>query len=98
MVCGVAVAAHVQVTSKFAISPRFEVFDDANGFSTGTMQTITEGTITGEYKYNDHFIGRLEWRHDSSDAPFFDRGAQTFVAKDQSTFTVALMAILGPLK
>ncbi|MGA2713387.1 MAG: outer membrane beta-barrel protein [Bryobacteraceae bacterium] len=95
---GAAAAAHIQITSKFAVSPRVEVFDDANGFSTGTMQTIKEGTITGEYKYNDHFIGRLEWRHDSSDAPFFDRGAQMFVAKGQTTFTVALMAILGPLK
>jgi hypothetical protein len=95
---GLAGAAHIQLSSKFAISPRIEIFDDQNGFSTGTIQTVKEGTITGEYKYNDHFIGRLEYRHDASNAPFFDRGTQTAFAKDQSTFTIALMAILGPLK
>jgi hypothetical protein len=95
---GVAVAAHIQLTNKFAISPRAEVFDDANGFSTGTIQTVNEGTITGEYKYNDHFIGRLEYRYDSSSLPFFDRGAQLAVAKGQTTITLGLMAILGPLK
>jgi len=95
---GVAGAAHIQLTKKIAISPRVEIFDDKNGFETGTAQTVKEGTITGEYKYNDHFIGRLEWRHDSSNAPFFDRGAQTDFAQNQSTFTLALMAVLGPLK
>ena len=62
-----------------------------------SKQTIKEATITGEYKYNDHFIGRVEYRHDSSDAPFFNRGLAE-VAKAQSTFTIGLMAILGPLK
>jgi hypothetical protein len=95
---GVAGAAQVHLTSKFALSGRLELFDDVNGFSTGTKQVVKEGTITGEYKYNDHFIGRLEYRRDSSNKPFFDRGAQTAFARDQSTFTIGLMAILGPLK
>jgi hypothetical protein len=94
---GVGVAARFQLPKKFALAPRVEIFDDANGFSTGTKQTVVEGTITGEYKYNDHFIGRLEYRHDSSDALFFDRGTGE-LAKSQSIFTVGLMAVLGPLK
>jgi Putative beta-barrel porin-2, OmpL-like. bbp2 len=95
---GVAGAATFHVTSKFAISPRAEVFDDHNGFMTGKAQAIKEGTITGEYKYNDHFIGRLEYRHDSTNTAFFDRGAQMAVVNGQNTFTLALLAVLGPLK
>ncbi len=95
---GLAGAAHVQLTSKFAVAARAEFFDDKTGYSTGVAQVIKEGTITGEYKYNDHFLGRLEYRHDSSDHPFFNRGAQLGVATSQSTFTIGLMAILGPIK
>jgi hypothetical protein len=95
---GLAGAVHVQLTKKFAVTPRAEFFNDKTGFSTGTKQVLKEGTITGEYKYNDHFLGRLEYRHDASDQPFFDRGAQTARSKAMSTFTLGLMAILGPLK
>jgi len=95
---GIAGAATWHLNSHFSLSPRAEVFDDHNGYSTGKAQSIKEGTITGEYKYNDHLIGRLEYRHDSSSAPFFDRGAQLALVNGQSTFTIALMAILGPLK
>ncbi|HYA17442.1 MAG TPA: outer membrane beta-barrel protein [Bryobacteraceae bacterium] len=100
---GVAGAAHVQATGRFAISPRVEFFNDRNGFSTGTAQLITEATVTGEYKYNDHLTGRLELRHDHSDRNFFDRGAElpdgTFLlAKSQTTATLGLLYVLGPYK
>jgi hypothetical protein len=95
---GIAGAAQVHLTGKLALSPRVEIFDDSNGYSTGTAQTIKEGTITGEYKYNDHFIGRLEYRHDSSDTPFFFQKSGQPLSKDLNTFTLGLMAILGPLK
>ncbi len=95
---GIAAAATIHLNGKFAITPRAEVFDDHNGFTTGKAQAIKEATITGEYKYNDHFIGRLEYRHDSSNSMFFDRGEQLAVVNGQNTVTVGLMAILGPLK
>jgi hypothetical protein len=100
---GLAGAAHFQLTSKISLSPRVEFFNDKNGFSTGTKQVVKEGTITGEYKYNDHLIGRVEYRHDSSDSPFFNRGAElpngTFaLAKAESTATLGLMYVLGPYK
>lgn len=95
---GIAGAARFQLTKKFAISPRVEWFNDATGFSTGTKQKLKEGTLTGEYKYNDHFIGRLEYRHDASDQPFFDRGAQPAFSKHMNTFTIGMMVLLGPLK
>jgi len=89
---GIAGAARYQLTKKFAVAGRTEWFDDANGLATGTAQKLKEGTLTGEYKYNDHLIARLEFRRDASDMPFFDRGAQPASAKAMST------AMLGPLK
>lgn len=95
---GIAGAARFQLTKKFAIAPRIEWFDDVDGFSTGTVQKLKEGTVTGEYKYNDHMIARLEFRHDSSDKAFFDRGAQLASAKGMNTATLGLVFLLGPLK
>jgi hypothetical protein len=95
---GLAGAARYQVAKKFAVAVRAEFFDDATGFSTGTKQVLKEGTITGEYKYSDHIIGRLEFRRDESDVPFFDRGAQAARTKQMSTVNVGLMILLGPLK
>ena len=95
---GIAGAFRYQLTKRIAISPRAEFFNDANGFSTGTIQKIKEGTITGEYKYNDHLVARLEFRHDASDKAFFDRGAQLAAAKGMNTATLGLVYLLGPLK
>ena len=94
----VAVAAVWHVNGHLSVSPRGEIFDDAKGFSTGTAQTVKEGTITGEYKYNDHFISRLEFRHDATNTPFFYQKAGQPLSKDMNTVTLGLMAILGPLK
>ena len=95
---GLAAAAHIQLNKQFAFAPRVEFFNDSNGYSTGTKQVIKEATLTGEYKYNDHMIGRLEYRHDVSDKAFFDRGAQTAKAKAQSTVALGLMYVFGPYK
>ncbi len=76
---------------------RAEFFNDSNGFSTGLKQTLKEGTATAEAKFNDHFVGRLEFRHDASDHPFFDRG-KLAPNKSQNTLTLGIVALLGPLK
>lgn len=95
---GIAGAGRYQLTKKFAVAARGEWFDDADGFSTGVVQKLKEGTITGEYKYNDHLVARLEFRHDASNRPFFDRGAQLASEKGMSTATLGLVYLLGPLK
>jgi hypothetical protein len=96
---GVAAAAHIALGKKFAISPRAEFFNDKTGFSTGTKQVVKEGTITGEYKYNDHLIARAEFRHDASDQKFFNRSSAGLpLVNSQNTVTLGVMAILGPLK
>ncbi len=86
---GIGAAIHYQATSKWAFTPRFEVFDDATGaamlgadtqsFDNGTgfrpiRQTVKEITVTGEYKILEGLEWRAEYRHDFSNEPFFVRG------------------------
>ena len=75
-------------TSKWSFTPRFEVFDDADGFAMigqdGTSnftegavpirQTVKEITVTGEYKILEGLMWRAEYRYDWSNQPFFERG------------------------
>jgi hypothetical protein len=95
---GFAGAARFQLNNRFAFAPRLEVFDDRNGFSTGTVQTIKEVTLTGEMKIREGVLSRLEYRRDMSDQPFYDRGTGVMVAKNQSTVTLGLIAFFGPKK
>lgn len=95
---GFAAAARYQLTKRIAFAPRAEVFSDRNGFSTGTAQTIKEVTLTGEYKLVDGLVSRIEFRHDQSDQPFFNKRAGDPLAKGQSTFTIGLIAFFGPKK
>jgi hypothetical protein len=94
---GVAVAAHFQATKRIAFSPRAEYYNDPSGFTTGTRQQLHEVTLTGEYKMLDGLLGRLEYRRDDSNVPYFDRGAAYGVSKSQSTVTVGLIAFF-PIK
>lgn len=95
---GLAGAARVQLSKRFAVAGRAEFFDDVTGFTTGTKQILKEGTVTGEYKYNDHLVGRLEFRRDVSNVAFFDRGAQAGRSRDMDTATIGIVALLGPMK
>ena len=95
---GVGLAARYQLTNRFALAPRIEWFDDIDGFSTGVAQSVKEGTITGEMKLHEGLLARLEFRHDRSDKPYFDRGAGLMVAKDQTTLALGILANFGPKK
>lgn len=95
---GVAGAIHFQATKKIAFAGRAEYFSDSQGYETGVQQSLKEGTLTGEYKFNGIFMGRLEFRRDASNQPFFDRGAQTGVLKNLTTMTLGVTANLGPYK
>ena len=93
---GIAGALHVQATPKVAVTPRLEWFKDRDGFSTGTSQDVKEFTITGEYKMLEGLLGRLEYRHDWSNQPFFNRGLDLAVTKTQDTVTAGFVAFFGP--
>jgi hypothetical protein len=88
---GLAGAARIRIASRIALSPRLEIFNDRNGFTTGTAQTVKEATLTGEYKYDAHWTARLEYRHDNSNRMFFNRGA------DLTTATLGIMYAFGPI-
>ncbi len=93
---GIAGAARFALTDHVAISPRLEWFNDRDGFTTGTPQKVKEFTLTGEYKMTHGVLGRLEYRRDWSDRPFFDRGASAGVFKHQDTALVGIVAYFGP--
>jgi hypothetical protein len=94
---GFAGAVHVQLSKRFAITPRAEYFNDADGFSTGTKQHLHEVTVTGECKIIDGFLARLEYRHDGSNVDFFDHGTAPASSRTQSTVALGLIAYF-PIK
>ena len=68
---GVAGYLKIQANKWFAFSPRFELYDDASGFTTGTAQTLKEITTTFELKPTDTLMWRIEYRSDFSDEASF---------------------------
>jgi len=93
---GIAVAAHEQATGKQAVSGRFEYFNDPNGFATGTVQHLYEGTATYEYKWVEGLLTRVEYRGDFSNVSYFHKQSGTPLVDNQSTITVAFIAFFGP--
>jgi len=93
---GVAGAARHALGKQFAVAGRLEWFDDADGFSTGTAQSVKEATLTGEYKPNPWLLLRAEFRNDWSNQPFFS--TSTGLSRDQPTLLLGVVAYLGPSK
>ena len=91
------VAAYLRYTPrrKWAFVPRFEWFDDHDGFSTGVAQTVKEFTMTGEYRFKPSLITRFEVRRDWSDQPFFPKSDPTVLAKSQTTVLAGLIWTFG---
>ncbi len=78
------------------MTPRFEWFNDADGFSTGATQKLKEFTLTGEMKMKEGVLARLEYRHDWSNEKFFERGPSSAGSKHQDTILVGMTAFFGP--
>lgn len=87
---GIAGYARFQVGPHFAFTPRFEWYDDHDGYTTGLKQQVKEFTLTGEHPFGSGFIGRLEYRRDFSDRDYFLKFGDEFV-RAQSTVTVGLV-------
>jgi hypothetical protein len=94
---GIAGAVRRAVGKKAAFTGRLEIFDDINGFSTGTAQTVKEFTLTGEYKLSDWLTSRLEFRDDWSSQPFFEN-SNGGMSKNQPTVLLGMIAYFGPKK
>ncbi len=93
---GLAGAARFQLSKAIALSPRAEIFNDPQGFSTGTPQQLSEFTMTGEYKIAQGFLSRLEYRRDHSDQMFFQRGNTPNGSQNQSTILAGLVVYYQP--
>jgi hypothetical protein len=86
---GVALYARLQALPSWALVPRFEWFDDADGFATGTAQKVKEFTITSEQKLGGKLLTRVEYRRDFSDQPFFTKDG--VAKKSQDNVTVGII-------
>lgn len=87
---GVAGYLKVQATPWLAIVPRVEVFNDPEGFMTGTSQLMKDTTLTGEFKLPGGVLWRVEYRRDMSDAAVFARPAGDMV-QSQNTFGMGVL-------
>jgi hypothetical protein len=87
---GIAFGLKYQANDKWAFSPRYEYYNDGDGYTTGLAQNLQEITFTGEYKTPVGLLARFEYRTDFSDKEFFvkDTGATT---KTQPTVSVSLI-------
>ena len=86
------------IGKKYAIAGRLEFFNDMDGFSTGTAQTVKEFTLTGEYKLTSWLMTRAEFRTDWSNQPFFEKKNQPNGVNSQPTVLVGVIAYLAPKK
>src|SRR5215471_14604840 len=70
---GIAGYLKYQANKYVAVVPRVEYYNDANGFSTGIVQNLTDATVTLEIKPADNFMWRIEYRGDfSNKSPFIN--------------------------
>ncbi len=95
-VTGIAGAAKFQLTRKLYLSPRLEWLNDAEGGSTGVAQKVKEGTLTANYAFESRLQGFLEYRHDWSDQPFFNRGNEPGTWKTQPTLLLGMLVLVKP--
>jgi hypothetical protein len=62
---------------------------------TDVSQALKEHTLTAEYKFADGFLGRVEYRRDYSNQPFFLTEQPGILKKEQNTVTLGLVWWFG---
>jgi len=93
---GMGAAARFQLTKRIAFAPRLEYYSDKDGYWTALPQALKEFTATGEYKINDSFITRLEWRRDWSDQPYFMVDQTPAASTHQTMIIAGVMVVIKP--
>ena len=68
---------------QFSVALRGEVFNDKNGARTGINQTLSEITLTPQYKVTSNFVLRSDIRLDNSNQFVFDK--EGLIKKNQLT-------------
>ena len=67
---GIAVYLKAQPNSWFAVIPRYEYFNDKDGWAL-IGQNVQEFTLTAEFKHKDGVMMRVEYRGDFANTPYF---------------------------
>ncbi len=96
---GLAALLKVSLSDRLAVTPRYEWFDDADSFATGsattlplgTSVTLQEATLTGEYKFDKAMLTRLEYRRDWADVNVFDKEAGTNNVDSEQMVTLGVV-------
>ncbi len=76
---------------QWGVRLRGEWFKDADGFLTGTDQTLREGTVTLQYKPVPSLITRLEFRYDKASKNTFQFGSRA--ANHQETLATEVILL-----
>jgi hypothetical protein len=75
---------------KLYFAPRFEIYNDTDGFITGSVQKLKEFTATLNYELTPGIMTKIEYRRDFSDVNYFLKGSNTFT-DSQTTALVGLV-------
>jgi hypothetical protein len=86
---GIAGYVRYAFNPQYAVSTRYEYFNDHYGFTTGTPQHVQEFTGTFQRILAHHLITRLEFRHDYSNRPVFTKGTEPVLG--QNTLTAGMV-------
>jgi hypothetical protein len=93
---GVAAAARMALSRHVALASRIEYYGDRDGYWSGTPQALKEFTITGEYKFNESLLTRLEYRTDFSNQATFDAAPGGVARNRQHLLVAGLVFVLKP--
>jgi hypothetical protein len=91
---GTAVYARYQFTRGLALGLRHERVDDEGVFA-GADQTLQEVTFTAEYRLDDGFMVRGEWRRDWSNEQFFPGRHSGDLRRHQNTALMGAVWVFG---
>jgi hypothetical protein len=89
------VYAGYQFSPKFAVAARAEFLADRGGLFSGTAQNLTEETLTFDYRPEDRFLLRTEFRRDHSNKPFFLGDTLGILKTSQPTLGIGLVWWFG---
>jgi hypothetical protein len=82
---GIAGYGRLALTDTAAVAVRGEWYKDADGYTTGTVQSLGEVTVTGEVKLGGALLTRLEFRRDWSNKNSFMSGTTPNEVQDTLT-------------
>jgi hypothetical protein len=88
---GISGIAKYDFSKPFSLSLRAEYFNDQDGLRTGTVQQLSEITLTPEIRLAAGIILRPEYRHDWSTQPVFPDADNQPTKKSQDTIALGIM-------